>query len=318
MNISLQQTQWHQHEPEIRRVRHLVYIEEQGIDPADEWIAAEEIGADYIIATVRNAETGEDSTIGCIRLMPNGKFGRLAVLRDYRQYGIGAKLVKAVIQLAQSKNMAVLKATAQCYALPFYWRLGFHACGELFDDAGIPHVMIELPLSGNIDESHKHHLMLGKDSKSWPLHEGIQAEGFLISILSQPMSSLTIALDTPEQLRWHQPRLMDALQVAAKRFKSRKICLLLKHDKDIHDLPLLKLAARLDSRFEVRINPQLKQSYWLFGQYGWFASPAIKPGLNTPYDGCPYDVDTVGKLQRQLHLLFEEGQRSQALKRVYL
>jgi ribosomal protein S18 acetylase RimI-like enzyme len=92
--------------------------------------------------------------IGTIRFTPSiGKISRLAVLKEYRQYGFGKELMLAVEEHArghkaedmakiildspQNKGKAVrLKLHSQMPVVPFYTRLGFRKEGEVFDEEG--------------------------------------------------------------------------------------------------------------------------------------------------------------------------------------
>ena len=55
------------------------------------------------------------------------KFGRLAVLPDYRKRGIGEKLIKAIINIAQKRNIdvMVLDVMEEKGLIPFYEKFGF-------------------------------------------------------------------------------------------------------------------------------------------------------------------------------------------------
>ena len=74
-----------------------------------------------------------------------GKIGRVAVLKAARGNGLGTALVRTCLDELR-KTPGVMRAAlgAQLDALGFYERLGFVAYGDVFDDAGIDHRMMEL------------------------------------------------------------------------------------------------------------------------------------------------------------------------------
>lgn len=97
--------------------------------------------------------------IGCIRFTPSiGKISRLAVLKEYRQYGFGKELMLAVQQHAvahrledlgecvrdvgDGKKVVRLQCHSQLYVVPFYERLGFRREGEEFDEEGGESVVV--------------------------------------------------------------------------------------------------------------------------------------------------------------------------------
>jgi predicted GNAT family N-acyltransferase len=80
-----------------------------------------------------------DAVVGIARLTPDAQVGRMAVLPDWRGRGIGTALLRAVLQCAREKGLAVVTLHAQTHAVPFYARQGFRAEGAVFMEAGIPH-----------------------------------------------------------------------------------------------------------------------------------------------------------------------------------
>lgn len=69
-----------------------------------------------------------------------GRIGRVAVLSTHRGQGLGALVMKTLIQAASDQGYACLTLHAQLQAVAFYQKLGFIAAGKLFEEAGIPHV----------------------------------------------------------------------------------------------------------------------------------------------------------------------------------
>ena len=90
----------------------------------------------------------DDVPTGTARIVvkdDTGKIGRVAVLKAARGNGLGTALVRTCLDELR-KTPGVMRAAlgAQLDALGFYERLGFVAYGDVFDDAGIDHRMMEL------------------------------------------------------------------------------------------------------------------------------------------------------------------------------
>ncbi|GAB2479123.1 GNAT family N-acetyltransferase [Alkalibacterium psychrotolerans] len=68
------------------------------------------------------------------------KVQRVAVLKEYRNKGIGKDLLEEIEKLAKHTfSVRYLVLDSQDYAIPFYEKSGYTASGEGFMDAGIPH-----------------------------------------------------------------------------------------------------------------------------------------------------------------------------------
>ena len=118
-----------------RKLRRIVFIEEQGVSEADE-LDDKDDEAVHLLAQ----EAGV--ALGSARLLEDGqtgKIGRVCVLAEGRGRGIGAALIRAGVAHFRQRGLASVKLGAQTHALGFYAALGFHPMGEVYDDAGIPH-----------------------------------------------------------------------------------------------------------------------------------------------------------------------------------
>jgi predicted GNAT family N-acyltransferase len=131
---------WNEAMPLARAVREQVFIVEQNVPRGlewDEWDAR----SDHAVALESNG-----LCIGTARLLPDGRLGRMAVLREWRRRGAGAALARALIARARALGMRRLVLHAQTHAAPFYRGLGFAEQGPIFEEAGIPHVRMEMEL----------------------------------------------------------------------------------------------------------------------------------------------------------------------------
>ena len=135
---------WQEAQKDAFEVRREVFILEQGVP--------EELEIDEHDPTALHVLTYSGiNCIGTARLVINsdqsGQIGRMAILRPFRNQGLGRQMMKALIETAKSKGILHLTLHAQVSAIPFYEKLGFMADGPTYMEAGIPHrnMMMVLP-----------------------------------------------------------------------------------------------------------------------------------------------------------------------------
>ena len=125
------------------KLRFEVFVDEQGVPPEIERDAYDEIAL-HLLATEG------DRALGTARVLPNGeigKIGRVCVIKAARGTGLGAALIRAALdEMRADGRFRKAALGSQLHAIPFYEKLGFAAYGEVFDDAGIPHRMMERAL----------------------------------------------------------------------------------------------------------------------------------------------------------------------------
>jgi predicted GNAT family N-acyltransferase len=136
----IHETGWTHDAERLSAIRRAVFIDEQGVPEALEW---DEHDADalHLLATL-----ADGTPIGCARLLPDGHIGRMAVLPAWRGRGAGRALLAAASRAAQSRGYTTLKLSAQIHAAGFYSAAGFIAVGEPYEEAGIPHVAMQMNL----------------------------------------------------------------------------------------------------------------------------------------------------------------------------
>ena len=114
-------------------IRRNVFVKEQNILEKIEF-DDESIDATYFIAQYKNVYVG---TARC-RLTDFGiKLERFAVLKSYRNLGVGKQL--ALYILNSIKNEKLIYLHAQETVINFYSKLGFKRSGSQFYEAEIPH-----------------------------------------------------------------------------------------------------------------------------------------------------------------------------------
>ena len=131
---------WSSAAPALRRIRHAVFVVEQGVPEALEWDDADAHCVHVL------AEDGRGEPIGCARLLDDGHIGRVAVAREWRGRGVGTALLLRLTERARQRGDTRVILNAQVDAMPFYARHGFVASGGVFEEAGIPHRVMELAL----------------------------------------------------------------------------------------------------------------------------------------------------------------------------
>lgn len=126
------------------RLRTAVFVQEQGVSPE---LELDELDAASLHAVAYN-RLGLPIATG--RLLPaeNGesRIGRMAVDRTMRGQRWGRMLLDALVLAARERGDASVALHAQCHAEGFYRRAGFIPVGERFEEAGIAHVGMRLPL----------------------------------------------------------------------------------------------------------------------------------------------------------------------------
>ena len=113
-------------------IRTEVFVREQRV-PSD--IELDEMDARSLHAIAFEGE----QPIGTGRLLPDGHIGRMAILKDWRRRGIGAAILKALMEVAERRGDREVALSAQVHAVEFYRTHGFETVGDVYEEAGIAH-----------------------------------------------------------------------------------------------------------------------------------------------------------------------------------
>jgi predicted GNAT family N-acyltransferase len=126
----------------VYALRQEVFVVEQGVP--------EELEVDDDDKTASHlAAVSDGHVIGTLRIVCHGrtvKVGRMAVSASSRMKGIGRELMEFAAVTASRAGVEEIILAAQLTARVFYKRLGYAEEGAVFDDAGIPHVMMRKKL----------------------------------------------------------------------------------------------------------------------------------------------------------------------------
>lgn len=135
--VVVRKANWPEDTERLRDVRRRVFIEEQGVPEEIEWDGQD---ADALHVLCEK----EGATLGCGRLLADGRIGRLAVLPTERGKRYGERLLNLLLELAQARGDAGVYLHAQADAEAFYLRADFERRGLPFLEAAIEHVDMQL------------------------------------------------------------------------------------------------------------------------------------------------------------------------------
>jgi len=123
------------------RLRWTVFVDEQNVPPSLEVDEHDSAGAVHALAFLDGVPAG---TGRFVFVEPGvARIGRMAVAGDARGKGLGAALLRFLEAEARERGARQFTLNAQVSARRFYEKAGYQAIGELFDDAGIPHVRMD-------------------------------------------------------------------------------------------------------------------------------------------------------------------------------
>ena len=124
-------------------IRRRVFIEEQQV-PEEIELDADDALAFHALALI------DGEAVGTGRMLEHGddevKIGRMAVLRNLREHGIGRCILRFLMEHARASGRTKAVLHAQISAEGFYLKEGYIPIGGVFDEAGIPHRKMERAL----------------------------------------------------------------------------------------------------------------------------------------------------------------------------
>ncbi len=120
-------------------LRHEVFVVEQRVPPE---LEQDEKDADAFHVVALEG----DRCVGTGRLVRQaggvGRIGRMAVDAKLRRGGVGARVLDALEARAREEGLREIELHAQCYVESFYQRHGYVRAGDVFEEAGIDHVVM--------------------------------------------------------------------------------------------------------------------------------------------------------------------------------
>ncbi len=243
-NLKIEPVSWQQHRADLARIRHQVFVSEQGVSPEEEWDDADEDATQFLAFL-------DGQPVACARLLNNGKIGRMAVLANFRGRGIGRALLNEVIAFAREAGHGELFLDAQTQAIDFYLHFGFVAEGPEFQDAGIPHRRMHLRDLQDLN-------IKLENADLEPSVTRLQGPSECVTALRQLIEdgrrSLDILSDQLTPLLYTDAPLLEQISALARRSRQSKIRILVRDTRPLkgYSHGLVQLAQRLPSRMEIR------------------------------------------------------------------
>jgi len=124
-------------------IRYQVFVEDQSVPEDLERDGEDEHCTHFLIRL-------EKKTIGAGRLRRidenTVKIERMAVLPEYRNSGYGRQMLDQMLEFVRDQNYQKAILHAQLPAVRFYEYAEFEKTGDIFYEAGIPHITMEKEL----------------------------------------------------------------------------------------------------------------------------------------------------------------------------
>jgi predicted GNAT family N-acyltransferase len=211
-------------------VRDAVFVQEQRVP-----VEIERDALDALCTHVL-ARDSAASPIGTGRLAPDGRIGRMAVLRDWRGRGVGRALLLRLLDEARARGLAEVQLHAQVDAEHFYAADGFLPVGERFEEAGI-----------------QHQAMRRRLGEPAAVDTPAQAVAAAIGIAANTRRALMIYSRDMDPGLLDQPEVLTALRRLATRGGEIRLLLQDIETPQRAHAPLIPLLQRLPSAFAVRV-----------------------------------------------------------------
>jgi predicted GNAT family N-acyltransferase len=128
---------WDEARAHASPIRFTVFCEEQGV-PREIELDEQDSGSIHAIAYEGT------HAVGTARLLPDGHIGRMAVLKEWRNRGVGSLMLQRLIERAKARGYREVALSAQVHAVPFYRAHGFLEEGSEYLEAGIRHQAMRL------------------------------------------------------------------------------------------------------------------------------------------------------------------------------
>lgn len=142
-NLIIKNAKLPQDFPVIESIRKAVFQTEQKVEPELDFDGQDET-SEQILAYLNH------QPVGTARLRyldkKTAKIERLAVLSPARGLGIGQKIMEKAVDIAAQNNIQEVIIHAQEYIMNLHKKLGFEPEGDIFEEAGIPHVKMRKKL----------------------------------------------------------------------------------------------------------------------------------------------------------------------------
>ena len=290
-------------------LRDTVFIQEQKVPEQRE---RDGLDVDCLHVLARDED---EKPIGCGRLTPQRKIGRMAVLSDWRGQGVGVAMLRELVARARALGWTEVALEAQTSAIGFYEREGFQAHGDVFFDAGLPHRSMGLSLLADPIEP-----MTRREVDVLPLPAASRGE--------VDASRLQLLIDARHRLCLYLPSFAPDVYASVEELAEiRRIAIsgraaqirVILHDPDAalrNDHRLIALAQRLSSAIQIRtpveeVDLAYASSYLINDAGGYLFLPeAEQPQGRGARNNRPGQVP----LQQHFDEVWERSERASVLQ----
>ncbi|WNO11235.1 GNAT family N-acetyltransferase [Teredinibacter sp. KSP-S5-2] len=244
MSLRIEQVEWTTANTELHNIRKEVFCQEQGFpekDEVDEW--------DHNPTTLHLLAYSRNLPAGTVRVLNTGQIGRLAVLPQFRQQGIGSQLLVHATRHALIHCDQPVFLNAQQHAIHFYQQLGFQAAGDVHTEYDVTHQrMIFTPESAERLEN------LFQDQVIRPI-SALEFAHHLAAMVQPTLRYVDIYSHHLQTGIFANPRLVDALSRFARSNRRARIRMLVHTAKPLYgsNHPLITLAQRISSKVAIRV-----------------------------------------------------------------
>lgn len=139
-NFTIQWATLPQDLPKIYKIRYLVFQLEQGVSSTQEFDGHDE-QADHVLVYLGQTAVGT-ARVRSLQEQTR-KLERFAILPAARGIGLGRHLMDFILQELTAQSIAIVWLNAQVPVQPFYEKFGFTAEGDVFEEAGMPHIRMK-------------------------------------------------------------------------------------------------------------------------------------------------------------------------------
>lgn len=232
---------------DLRAVRTQVFLVEQAIPPEDEWDALD-AKSRHVLARDRDGRP-----VGSGRLTPDHGIGRMAVLTEWRGKGVGAAILRVLLEQARALGYPAIELHAQSHAIPFYAKFGFEPYGEEFAECGIMHRMMRLALAA-AEPPRPPPLAPKPEARTLIAEDRAQALAALAELLAETGSEIALYTRDLDPALLDVPSILDALKRIALSGRHAQLRIIVQDPRkaiaDGHRL--IALAQRLPSAIALR------------------------------------------------------------------
>ena len=246
---------WQVDEADLRAEREAVFLVEQAIPPEEEWDALD-LPSRHVLVRAADGQP-----IGTGRLVPpaagddpaHAHIGRMAVLADWRGKGVGAAIMRVLLEQARALGYGAVKLHAQSHAIPFYAQFGFAPCSEEYLECAIPHRTMRLDLDP-VDAPPRAGPGPRPQAIALVADDRAQALAAVATLLAEAQHEVAIYTRDLDPALFDVPATLDALKRIALSGRHARVRILIHDPRSpvANGHRLIALAQRLSSAITLR------------------------------------------------------------------